>query len=242
MRYYGCTPTSQGRALIAKLLASKRLTISRVMVGSGQLAEEVSPIGLTDLVEPVAAGTSTMPTYDGDTVHMIIEYRSDLNGGLETGFWLSEFGVFANDPDEGEILLYYGTLGDYPQWVSAYASMGIDTRRYPVSITVGEAATVIIDYSPEAFLTAEDVAEYCTTVMLPQFLVNVERLISEHNLEPEAHPFLNGLFAGLDARLALLELMYNTSISGNPFSVTFGTLTGIAVTGVWNQPQKQIEF
>lgn len=242
MRYYGCTPTNQGRALIAKLLASKTLTISRVMVGKGQLAEDVSPVGLTDLVEPVAAGTSTVPTYDGDTVHMIIEYRSDLNGGLESGFWLSEFGVFASDPDDGEILLYYGTLGDYPQWVSAYSNMGIDTRRYPVSITVGENATVVIDYSPEAFMTAEDVAQYCTTVMLPQFLVDVERLISVHNLQPEAHPYLQSLLSEMDARLALLELMYNTDVNGNPFSVTFGTLTGATVTGVWNQPQKRIEF
>ena len=37
---------------------------------------------------------------------------------------------------------------------------GVDTRRFPISITVGEGATVIIDYSPEAFMTAEDVHEY----------------------------------------------------------------------------------
>ena len=88
---------------------------------------------------------------------MMVEYRSDLNGGLDRGFWIREFGVFAKDLDGSEVMLYYGTLGDYPQWVSAYSEQGLDTRRYPVDITIGEGATVIIDYSPEAFMTSEDV-------------------------------------------------------------------------------------
>ena len=60
---------------------------------------------------PVAAATSTVPTYDGASVKMIVEYRSDLNGGLDEGFWLNEFGIYAYDPDEGEVLIYYGCLG-----------------------------------------------------------------------------------------------------------------------------------
>ena len=158
---YGCTTTKRGRALIAKIMAAKMpLTLTRTMVGSGICPEGLFPGELQDLVEPVAAATSNEPMYDGDTVHMTVEYRSDLNGGLDHGFWIREFGVFARDLDGEEVLLYYGTLGDYPQWVSAYSKNGIDTRRFPISITVGEGATVIIDYSPEAFMTAEDVSQY----------------------------------------------------------------------------------
>lgn len=241
-KYYGCTVTQKGRALIAKLLATKTLAISRVMVGSGTPDEGTSPDTLEDLVEPIAAGTSTVPTYDGDTVHMTVEYRSDLNGGLENGFWLSEFAVYAIDPDDGEIMLYYGTLGDYPQWVSAYSSSGIDTRRYPISITVGEDATVIIDYSAEAFMTAEDVADYCTTTMLPQFLVQSQAQISTHDASTAAHPYIQSVISGMDSRLSLLELMYNTDVSKNPFTVTFESLDGLTVAGVWNADQGRIEF
>ena len=46
----------------------------------------------------------------------------------------------------------------------------------------------------------------------------------------------------MDSRLSLLELMYNTDVSGNPFTVTFDSLTGLVVTGVWNTAQKRIEF
>ena len=240
---YGCTTTKRGRALIAKILAEKMpLTLTRTMVGSGICPDGLFPGELQDLVEPVAAATSNEPMYDGDTVHMTVEYRSDLNGGLDHGFWIREFGVFARDLEGEEVLLYYGTLGDYPQWVSAYSKNGVDTRRFPISITVGEGATVIIDYSPEAFMTAEDVHEYCTVVLLPQFLVEAQKLIDAHNADPEAHPFLQNLNAALDSRLSLLELMYNTDVSGNPFTVTFDSLTGLVVTGVWNTTQKRIEF
>ena len=86
MSQYGCTIPRRGRALIAKILAEKMpLKISRIMMGQGVCPEDVFPGDLEDLVEPVAAGTSTEPTYDGDTVHMMGEYRSDLNGGPDQG-------------------------------------------------------------------------------------------------------------------------------------------------------------
>lgn len=91
-------------------------------------------------------------------------------------------------------------------------------------------------------MTAEDVKEYYVVVMLPQFLVEAQKLIDLHNGDMEAHPFLQNLNAAMDSRLSLLELMYNTDVSGNPFTVTFDSLTGLVVTGVWNTNQKRLEF
>lgn len=243
MSQYGCTIPRVGRELIAKVLASKiPLTISRIMMGQGVCPDDVFPGDLTDLVEPVAAGTSNEPTYDGDTVHMTVEYRSDLNGGLDHGFWIREFGVFAQDEDGSEVMLYYGVLGDYPQWVSAYSTTGLDVRRYPISITIGEGAEVVIDYSPEAFMTAEDVGAYCTSTMLPQFLVEAQKLIDAHNSNSKAHPSILAAYSDLDARMSLMELRYNTEVSGNPFTVTFGDLSSLTITGIWNATQSRVEF
>ena len=50
------------------------------------------------------------------------------------------------------------------------------------------------------------------------------------------------LNAAINLRLALLELMFNTSVTGNPFTVTFETLDGTVVEGVWNTTAKRIEF
>ena len=95
MSYYGGTVTVAGRDLITSLVAGETIQFTRIMVGSGALPEGVEPIDMTELVTPVAEGTSTTPVQDGATVYMTIEYRSDLNGGLKEGFWLREFGVYA---------------------------------------------------------------------------------------------------------------------------------------------------
>lgn len=244
MSQYGCALTKKGRELITRVLATKEtLIITRVMVGSGKCPDDTYMGDLESLVQPVAAGTSTTPVYDEDTIEMVVEYRSDLNGGLDVGFWLNEFAVFARgEEDQTEVMLYYGSLGDYPQWVSPYSNGGIDVRRYPISIHIGEGATIMVDYSAEAFMTAEDVAEYVTVTLLPQLLEEAKKLIEEHNQDPEAHSSIQTTVSNLDGRIALLELMYNTDVSGNPFNVTFEDLEGLSVTGVWNKTKAQIEF
>ncbi len=66
--------------------------------------------------------------------------------------------------------------------------------------------------------------------------------LAVHNADPAAHQDLRDQSAALDARLSLLELMFNTDVTGNPFTVTFESLTGLVATGVWNQPQRRLEF
>lgn len=46
----------------------------------------------------------------------------------------------------------------------------------------------------------------------------------------------------VNTRLGLLELMYRTQVSGNPFTVSFGDMTDLVVTGVWNDTLKRVEF
>ena len=57
-----------------------------------------------------------------------------------------------------------------------------------------------------------------------------------------AHPAIRSLISGVDGRLTLMELITGTEVNGNPFVVTFETLDGINVTGVWNQPYARMEF
>lgn len=48
--------------------------------------------------------------------------------------------------------------------------------------------------------------------------------------------------ADVGARLDLLELMYRTQVNGNPFTVSFSDMSGLVVTGVWNETLKRVEF
>ncbi len=155
----GFTITKQGWHLLAKLLAGDKLEISKIMVGSGKVPEGVNPGEITELVRPVALATSTVPQVEDKQVSFIVEYRNDLNGGLAEGFWLNEFGVYANDPDEGEVLLYYATMGDYPQYVAAYNGQAVDVRRYPVVIALSECYNVELKPPAGAWVTFEELIE-----------------------------------------------------------------------------------
>lgn len=240
---YGFVIPTRGWNLLTKLLAGQKLNISRVMVGSGRLPNNADPAAFTDLVQPVAAATSTIPQLNGRTCSFVVEYRSDLNGGLETGFWLSEFGVYATDPDVGEVLLYYGTLGDYPQYVSEYAGGSIDIRRFPVAISLTDDVSVDINYPAVAFMTAEDVDEYFRLTALPIALEEAQKLVDIHNnVTPDTHPDIRVSLAGFNSRVGRLEDMMLNDVTGNPFMITFGDLTGVIVSGVWNQSQQRIEF
>ena len=47
----------------------------------------------------------------------------------------------------------------------------------------------------------------------------------------------------MKSRVELLELVvHNEEITGNPFSVTFATLDGVNVSGVWNESNNRIDF
>jgi len=252
MALYGSVITDRGRALIAKLIAGDTLSISRIMVGAGgpddfATAQEIA--GLTDLVEPIAAATSTVPSAHNGTVSFMIEFRSDMNGGLAEGFWLKEFGVFAFDPDEGEILFMYGFLGQYPIYMAPYTSVSTASTfipdnvvRFPINISIGEGINVIVDYRCDAWMTAEEVKEYCTVILLPILLNECADLIAQHNVSPTAHEDIRALIAALSARVRLLELMLGVTDLANKFLVTFDTLNDVVVTGVWNKPAGRMEF
>lgn len=154
--YYGGTVTVLGRNLITQLIAGDTIEFTRVVVGKGKMPENVEPIDMKELVEPIAEGTTSVPIVDNGVVHMTIEYRNDMNGGLKEAFWLNEFGVYAKTEDTDEVLLYYATLGDSPQPVNAYKDNRIDIRRYPISIALATDADFEISYTPGAFVTSEE--------------------------------------------------------------------------------------
>jgi hypothetical protein len=223
------------------------LALAEIMVGKGVPLDNATLedlYKLTDLIAPFAPATSTVPQYDGDTIHMTVEYRNDLGGGLEYGQWLSEYGLFVEHPTDAgnKILFAYGTLGDRPQYVSAYGKGSLDSRRFPVSITIGAGVVVTVMYDTAAFMTAEDVAQYCTITMLPQFTQSAQGLIAQHNLSLAAHPDIRNSNTDLAGRIGRLEDMLLSNITSNPFMVTFDTLDGIVAAGVWNRTQQRIEF
>ncbi len=149
--------TRAGYELQAKLFAEGGdFHITRVEVGRGVCPPEADPALLTGLVERMAVATSTTPRRVGCEVSLEVEYRSDLNGALETAFQINEFGVFTVGVDGTEILLLYGDLSDYPE-TAVPQKYGGCVRRYPVNVTIGPDAEASLGYPAAAWMTHEEV-------------------------------------------------------------------------------------
>ena len=190
---YGFVVTAAGLNLIASLLAEETLEITSVWVGNGRTDDTSDPVQFTDLISPIALATSTTPVVNNRQAEFVVQYRNDLNGGLATGFFLNEFGVFARklgDTAPGQ-LIYYGSLGDYPQWVQPASVGALDVRSYPVSIGLSSDANVSLNYPAVAFLTAED--------------------LQAHNTDPNAH---HDLFARMQAQIDRLTALISPERNG----------------------------
>lgn len=70
----------------------------------------------------------------------------------------------------------------------------------------------------------------------------VDQDVAAHNDDEAAHGDIRASIAQVDAAVKAIELKYGTNVTGNPFSVTFTSLSGVTVTGVWNATQGRIEF
>lgn len=187
---YGIVITEKGLELDAKLRAGGQLKLTRAMVGDGTVPEDTNPRKLTDLVSPFAEATSTVPVAVGSTTKMVVEYRNDMNGGLDRDRYINEYGLFAQGTDGEEILYLYGDLGEFREPVQAYSpDKPVITRRYPVSITVADGVDVSLGYLPSVFMTAAE----------------AQALIDAHSKDGSAHhdirDAINGLEDGLNQKM-----------------------------------------
>ena len=144
--------TEKGRALIAKLMASKsEIQFTRAAVGAGTIPEGMSPKDMTDLADWRADGMiSDISTPVPGEAQLVFQVFSR---DVQVGFLASEGAVWALDPDEGEILYTYIVLANSPEWIRA-ANDPVQKFAEFTCINIVDAVKVDITMvNPEAIAT-----------------------------------------------------------------------------------------
>ena len=144
--------TEKGRALIAKLMASKsEIQFTRAAVGAGTIPEGMSPKDMTDLADWRADGPiSDISTPVPGEAQLVFQVFSR---DVPVGFLASEGAVWAMDPDEGEILYTYIVLANSPEWIRA-ANDPVQKFAEFTCINIVDAVKVDITMvNPEAIAT-----------------------------------------------------------------------------------------
>lgn len=136
--------TYAGMALFAKAQAGQEIHFTKMQVGSGQVGTR-NPSALTSLIEPKIdiPISSITPNTENKSATII---GNITNKGLTEAVYICEIGIWAKDPNDGEILYGYancGTYGDYyaPELQGAYS------WQYQISAAIGNAANVTANIS-----------------------------------------------------------------------------------------------
>ena len=147
--------TKAGLDLYSKIqTGSTPLTITRVAVGDGTYSEQEILSGeMTALKSPVKIDTSI------DYIRATGNGEAILSIGLsvsEKAFYLREIGVYATDPDVGEILYSYCSFGDTADYIESYNGLYSVFQRADIYIKVGNATDLRVDITNRAYATPEE--------------------------------------------------------------------------------------
>ena len=168
----GLQLTNKGIALQAKVQAGEELVITKLKLGSGIVSGGTDIKTLNDLIEP----EQNLGIGAKEVVEDYCKISSTItNTELEAGYYVRELGVFAQDPDVGEILYMYTTDGA-PDYLPAGGGSTAISQEFSVMIAVDDVDNIEVDIDPAALAT----------------MGYVQLQITEHNTDDDAHANMVG--------------------------------------------------
>lgn len=147
----GTVITKKGMQLLIKVLASETmLKFTRIEVGTGGLPAGYDPANMVRLNRYKMDAMIAKCKADGDVAKITMQLGSQ---GIESGFIMSEIGIYAEDPDVGDILYAYLDLQDDPQYIYAEGGQAQKFLMFTLEVAIEEAAKVAAYINPEGLIT-----------------------------------------------------------------------------------------
>lgn len=240
-RKYGTRITTAGSTLITNcILAGTKLKITQAAAGDGGGSYYVPSVEQTELVRELWRGP-IVSAEQNPTVPNMMDVKIVIDDSVGN-FIVREMGLFDED---GNLIAICNT----PDTEKVAISTGVDGRlTMLMHIVVVDSSVLEFTISPSLDTVSpedleEAIAEHNTDpASHADIRQDIVDTVEEHDADTNSHPDIRVAMAGIDSRLSTLELKYGTNVTGNSFEVTFETLTGLAVTGVWNKTYARIEF
>ena len=166
------TMTDVGAALQAKVNAGKtKLTFTKIKVGSGVNA--TNPLALTDVISSKWETTNFVVKLEGKIVSVDTVIT---NTGIHEAFRMSEIGLFAQDPDKGEILYAYLTDPE-PDRMPAESGSVVVSQELTIGMVFSNTGNVSLTVNMGALVTREQLTE----------------AVKQHNTDVSSHPAITAM-------------------------------------------------
>lgn len=150
--YSNMVITNKGKSLYAKIQAGAPLNFTRMQIGGGLLANGQDPQTLTALIKPLASLAINAISSDNNTAHVKGIFE---NSNITASTYSCELGLFATDPDLGEILYAYANAGGQGDTIPPI-SAGPFSKQYKINTAVGNASSVTATIPAETFIPVTD--------------------------------------------------------------------------------------
>lgn len=168
------TMTDVGAALQAKVNAGKtKLTFTKIKVGSGVNA--TNPLALTDVISSKWETTNFVVKLEGKIVSVDTVIT---NTGVHEAFRMSEIGLFAQDPDKGEVLYAYLTDPE-PDRMPAESGSVVVSQELTIGMVFSNTGNVSLTVNMGALVTREQLTE----------------AVKQHNTDISSHPAITAMIA-----------------------------------------------
>ncbi len=164
--------TNRGRQLQAKAQAGVQLVYTRMAVGSGTLSGQ-SLEDMSALITPVKdLAISRLKHPPGSTRALI--GGTLTNQDVTTGFFLREVGIFANDPDAGEILYMYANAGTTADYITPSGEDPIE-KAINMNVFVGKATNITANIDESlVYVTKPELDEAIAGITIPDASLTVK--------------------------------------------------------------------
>lgn len=148
--------TKKGQALMAKMIAGQG-NIDFTKVAASETAYTDAQLeGLTSLS---GVKQTTLVSKVTRTNGVAIQVEAAMtNTDLKTGYYMKTLGLYAIDPDEGEIL-YGVSNATVPGWMPPYNGLTVSGAFFKLVTTVGNADNVSLNVDPGAVATIGDIQD-----------------------------------------------------------------------------------
>nr|DAS63484.1 MAG TPA: tail-collar fiber protein [Bacteriophage sp.] len=189
------TMTDVGADLQAKVNAGKtKLTFTKIKVGSGVNA--TNPLALTDVISSKWETTNFVVKQEGKIVSVDTFIT---NNGITEAFRMSEIGLFAQDPDKGEVLYAYLTDPE-PDRMPAEGGSVVVSQELTIGMVFSNTGNVSLTVNIGALVTHEQLTEAVKqhnddANAHGGLLQNLKTQLSTHNTDVLSHPAITNMIA-----------------------------------------------
>ena len=150
----GTYVTAAGYRLLTKLLAAQgELNFTRAAVGTGKIPEGYSAEALTGLTQYKMDAEIASYGVESEKAYVTCQISSEK---VSEGFLVTEVGVFATDPDEGEILYGYMDISGDPTYIYSNGSGSMAKfAEFQMYFLIGALQKVTAIITPGSYVSRE---------------------------------------------------------------------------------------